>query len=143
MPSPENIVRHWIETIWNAGDLDQIDRFHLPVFDNEGQPSTSTEARSWHEGIRVTFPDIHYQIDDIFAAGDRVTVRWRARASHQGPLGGFIPPTGKAIEWPGIHIVRVAEGKIVEIWAVANQAKILQQPGVQIVPSVGTPKFLD
>lgn len=86
MPSTENIVRQWIETIWNAGELDQIDRFHPPIFDNEGKPSTPTKARAWHEGVRATFPDIRYQIEDLFVAGDRVTVRWRARATHQGTL---------------------------------------------------------
>ncbi len=38
MPDPTNVVRQWIETIWNAGDLDQIDRFHPPVFDWECIP---------------------------------------------------------------------------------------------------------
>ena len=65
MQEPANVVRQWIETIWNAGDLHQIDRFHPPVFDNEG--------------------------------------------------------------------------KIVEIWAVANQAAMLQQLGVRIVPPVSEP----
>ncbi|MCB0062686.1 MAG: ester cyclase [Caldilineaceae bacterium] len=131
------IVRQWIETIWNAGDLDQIDRFHPPIFDNEGTASTPTEARAWHAGMRTTFPDIRYQIEDLFAAGDRVTVRWSAQATHQGTLWGFIPPTGKQVEWSGIHIVRVEDDKITEIWAVANQATILQQLGVQIVPAAG------
>lgn len=137
MPDPTNVVRQWIATIWNAGDPDQIDHFHPPVFDNEGQPSTPTEARAWHEGMRATFSDLHYQIEDLFAAGDRVTVRWQARATHQGTLWGFIPPTGKQVEWPGIHIVRIDDGKIVEIWAVANQATILQQLGVRIIPPTG------
>lgn len=134
MQSPLDIVRQWIDTIWNAGDLDQIDQFHPPIFDNEGQPSTPAETRAWHEALRVTFPDIHYQIEDLFIADNRVTVRWRARGTQLGTLWGFIPPTGKTVEWPGIHIVRVDEGQIVEIWAVANQATILQQLGVQLVP---------
>jgi steroid delta-isomerase-like uncharacterized protein len=134
MQDAAEIVQQWIENIWNAGDLDKIDQFHPPIFDNEGQRSTPTEARAWHEQMWATFPDIHYRIETMLVAGDWVTVRWQARATHQGKLWGFIPPTGKVVEWPGIHIVRVEEGKIVEVWAVANQAVMLQQLGVRIVP---------
>lgn len=84
--------------------------------------------------MRTTFPDLHYAIEEIVVAGDRVVVRWLARATHQGTLWGLIPPTGKSVTWPGIHIVRVEAGQIVEIWAVANQASILQQLGVRLVP---------
>src|SRR6266508_4648931 len=40
-------------------------------------------------------PDIHATIEDIFAEGERVAVRWTFRGTHQGesPLGGS--PTGK------------------------------------------------
>ena len=134
MHDPIEIVREWIETIWNASHLTEIDQYHPPSFDNEGKSSTPAEARAWHEAMRATFPDVHYQIEEIFAAEDRVTVRWRACGTHQGTLWGLIPPTGKTVEWPGIHVVRVAEGKIVEVWAVANHAAILQQLDVQIVP---------
>lgn len=75
------VVRQWIELIWHAGNFDQIDRFHPPIFDNEGQPSTSAEARAWHEEMRATFPDLHYQIEDLIVANDRVIVRWRARCT--------------------------------------------------------------
>lgn len=139
MHDPIEIVREWIEAIWNTGYLTEIEQYHPPSFDNEGKPSTPAEARAWHEQLRATFPDVHYQIEEIIAADDRVTVRWRARGTHQGALWGQIPPTGKAVEWPGIHVVRVEGGKIVEVWAVANQALILQQLGVQLVPPPNVP----
>lgn len=134
MQDPEEIVRQWIDQVWNAGNLQQIEQFHPPFFQNEGTLTTCAEARTWHEQMRTTFPDIHYQIEEIFVAGNRVVVRWLARATQQGNLWGLIPPTSKPVAWPGIHIVRVETDKIVEIWGVANQTKILQQLGVRLLP---------
>lgn len=134
MTDTAEVVRQWIEEVWNRGNLQQLDHFHPPTFQNEGAMTTRAAARSWHEQMRATFPDLHYQIDEIIVAGDRVVVRWLARATHQGVLWGLLPPTGKTVTWPGIHIVRVAAGQIIEIRAVANQASILQQLGVRILP---------
>lgn len=134
MQEAGEVVRQWIEQIWNAGHVQQIDHFHPPSFQNEGTLTTCAEARAWHEQVRATFPDIHYQIEEIIVAGDRVVVRWLARGTHQGVLWGLIPATGKPVAWPGMHIVRVEAGKIVEIWAVANQTRILQNLGVRILP---------
>ncbi|MEZ4866471.1 MAG: ester cyclase [Caldilineaceae bacterium] len=134
MQVSEEVVRQWIEQVWNAGNLQQIDHFHPPTFQNEGALATRAAVRAWHEQMRTTFPGLHYAIEEIVVAGDRVVVRWLARATHQGTLWGMIPPTGKSVTWPGIHIVRVEAGQIVKIWAVANQASILQQLGVRLVP---------
>ena len=114
--------------------MQQIAQVHPQVFENEGTVTTCAEARIRHEQMRATFPDIHYQIEEIFVAGNRVVVRWLACATQQGNLWVLIPPTGKPAAWPGMHIVRVETDKIVEIWGVANQTRILQQLGVRLLP---------
>ena len=41
----------------------------------------------------------------------------------------MLPPPVERIKWSQISIVRIANGKIVEDWAVADELAILQQLG--------------
>lgn len=130
----KRVVREWVARVWNAGELEAIEEFHPGRFANEGRESTPEEARAWHREIRATFPDLRYQIEDLFEADDRVVVRWTASGTQTGQLWGSIPPTGKRVAWKGMHIVTVHGGKIIEVWAVSNMAAIPPQLGLKLVP---------
>lgn len=127
-------VRQWVEQVWNAGNVEALTRFHPQSFENQGERSTIEGAMRWHLNTRRTFPDIHYTIEDIFATGDRVGLRWTATGTHRGALWNMIPPTGKAIRWNGMHLLRLEGGQIVEVWSVQNTIAQLQQMGVRLQP---------
>jgi predicted ester cyclase len=129
------LVREWVERIWNAGDLALLAHFHPSIFTNHDRPTTIEETRQWHLRNRVTFPDIHYTIDDMFATDDRVALRWSASATHRGALWGMIPATEKTITWNGMHLLRLANKQIVEVWAVQDSIAQLQQMGVTLHPA--------
>lgn len=78
--------------------------------------------------IWTAFPDAHIEVQDIFAAGDKVVCRFVMHGSHQGDFMG-VPPTGKPIALPGITILRFAEGKCVERWSQADFLIVMQQIG--------------
>ncbi|HYF91464.1 MAG TPA: ester cyclase [Symbiobacteriaceae bacterium] len=130
-----DLVRVWVEQIWNAGHVERLTDFHPPTFENEGHRVTVEEMKQWHIRTRVTFPDIHYTISDIFATDDRVAFRWNATATHRGALWNLIPPTGRSITWNGMHLLRLADGRIIEIWAVQNGVAQLRQMGVTLLPA--------
>jgi predicted ester cyclase len=44
--------------------------------------------------LRVVFPDIVYNIEDLIAEDDKVVARWTAQVTHKGEFMG-IPPTNK------------------------------------------------
>lgn len=131
------LVRQWVEQVWNTSNVQRIIDFHPPTFDNEGKRSTPEEAKQWHLSNRSTFPDLHYIIDDIFATEDRVAMRWTATATHLGTMWNMIPPTGKLITWNGMHLLRLADKKIVEVWALQNNIAQLRQMGATLHPAVG------
>jgi steroid delta-isomerase-like uncharacterized protein len=135
----ETLARSWIEEVWNLADLDALDTFHPATFMNDGQASTPGDAAAWHREMRRTYPDLRYAIDEVIVAGDRVVIRWTARGTHQGPLWDLIPATGRPVTWRGVHIVRVRDGRIDEVWAAANTASILQQLGVRPLPPAEDP----
>ena len=82
---------------------------------------------------RSAFPDVHFTIEDLFAAGDKVVSRWTARGTHKGELMG-IPATGKQVEVTGMDIDQVSGGKIVGSWNSWDALGLMQQLGV--VPSM-------
>ena len=71
----------------------------------------------------------HWQIEEMFSAGDRVVVRWTGSGTHVGEVNG-IPPTGKDLRVDAITIHRMADGKIAETWEVWDTLGFLQQIGV-------------
>lgn len=77
---------------------------------------------------RAAFPDIYVTVEDQVAEGDKVSTRRTWEATHRGSYRG-IAATGKRVKWSQISIVRLADGKIAEDWAVADELSILQQLG--------------
>jgi steroid delta-isomerase-like uncharacterized protein len=71
----------------------------------------------------------HWEIEEIFSSGDRVTVRWTGSGKHVGEVNG-IPPTGKDVKVDAISIFRMDGGKIAEHWEVWDTLGFLQQLGV-------------
>ena len=78
--------------------------------------------------LRAAFPDIETTFDDVISGGDRVVVRFTTRATHKGPFQG-IAPTGRRVEWAGINVYRVADGKIRETWQLADTLGLMRQLG--------------
>jgi steroid delta-isomerase-like uncharacterized protein len=134
MRDSEALVRQWIETVWNQGKLEALEDFQSSSISNNGAPYSLEDTRSWHERTRKTFPDLRYEIEDLIPAGDKTVVRWRATGTHLGMLWGLIPPTRLRVSWQGMHVIRVEDGKIAEVWSVADFSPMLQQMGVKLLP---------
>ena len=122
------IVRRFFEEVWNQQKLDVVDEiFALNVILNG--TSVSREAiKQLIIARRAAFPDIHVTVDDQVAEGDKVSTRRTWQATHQGSYRG-LAATGKRVRWTQISIVRFAESRVVEDWAVADELSILQQLG--------------
>lgn len=68
-------------------------------------------------------------ITQILGEGDMVAARLRVTGVHQGNLYG-IPATGKKIDMEAAAFFRLANGKIVESWLMAEEAKLLRDIGL-------------
>lgn len=80
------------------------------------------------------FPDLEItELYPILAQGDTVAVRVRWSGTHTGNLMG-IPATGKRVSVEDMHVERIANGKIVERFAVTGMMSLLQQIGVIPAP---------
>jgi steroid delta-isomerase-like uncharacterized protein len=131
------VIRRLIEEVYNAGNLDVVDRLVAPeVFNHPAVPEHQHGTDGFKhviEWVRDIGPDTHYGIDDIISEGDKVAVRMTMSGTHTGTLRG-IPPTGKRFSVDYVHWFRLAEGKVAELWAVRDDLTRLQQLGLIPVP---------
>jgi predicted ester cyclase len=119
--SNKAVVLRYFDERWNQNNLAICDELLAPGADIEGAKEYVRSLRESFGSIKVTFPD-------ILAEGDQVALHWRAEAIHIGELLG-VPATGKAVTYSGIALLRLVDGKIVEDIAYWDNLAILEQIG--------------
>lgn len=133
-------VRRCMEEVFNRGDTAAIPAFIDPAFVDHGAPPGSPGGHAAVAGavalFAAAFPDWRAEIEDLVAEGDLVAFRGTARGTHRGQFLGVVP-TGKRVSVEGIHVFRLARGKIVEHWAQADWLGLLRQLGA--IPAPGGP----
>jgi predicted SnoaL-like aldol condensation-catalyzing enzyme len=75
--SPEEnkaIVRHYIEAVWNEGDMQTVDDVVVPDFvQHVGMVNQGREGiHRFFAMVRAAFPDIRNTVEDALADGDKV-----------------------------------------------------------------------
>jgi predicted ester cyclase len=120
------IARRFFEEVWNQQKLEVVDEIFAPTLLFNGAAVSREAIKQLVTARRTAFPDIRVTVDDQVAEDDKVSTRRTWQATHQGPYRG-IAATGKRVRWTQISIVRFAEGRVVEDWAVADELSILQQ----------------
>ena len=138
MSAEENlaIVRRIYEQVFDKHNLGVIDELYTSdfVYHSPGNPDFDREGLKQGLGAYVAaFPDVRMAIEDMFAAGDRVAIRFTARGTHQGEYMG-VPPTGKQVTVTSILIHRLAGGKMAEDWEWEDQLGVLRQLGLVTLP---------
>jgi len=129
---PAAVLREYLEGTFTRKDPSVIEATVAPdVVDHAGtpgQPQGIEGFRSFAALVLGAFPDLDLVIEDCFGAGDRAVARWTATATHAGDLLG-IRPTRRQVTMSGIDIARVADGRIVELWAQVDFAGVMAQLG--------------
>jgi steroid delta-isomerase-like uncharacterized protein len=123
---------------WNKGDLDTIKEMTAPEFvryipSNRIDIRSPEERVAWIKAHHVAFPDAHISIEELYAAGDRVIYRFIMRGTHQGEWKG-IPATGNKFEMSGIGILRIENGKVVELREEPDRLGRMLQLGMELKP---------
>ena len=104
----KDLIRRFVETVWNGKQTDALGEFHAPEYTQNGKTFVTEEAKARMREMLANLPDLHHTIEDIIAEGDKVAYRWVMRSTNQA--------TGKQEGYRGITFMRIANGKIVEDW---------------------------
>jgi predicted ester cyclase len=133
MSEENKAVVRTVEEAWDRQDLDSLDQYFAPEFDNSasavpGVPAGLEGAKMAHAAAMQSFPDRRVHIEELLADGDRVMVRARITGTNQG---GFpmmnVPPNGNPIDIAFVGIYTVRDGKIVSHWGLNDAATLMQQ----------------
>lgn len=109
------LAKRFFEEVWNQGDESAIDRYiaaDASGNDPDFGAGRETFRRQWREW-RAAFPDLHFEVVDLVAEGDKVVTRWVLTGTHQGPIFG-IQPTGRRVRVEGMSLDRIKDGQIIE-----------------------------
>jgi predicted ester cyclase len=133
------VLRWWDAQSSAAYDLATLDELVAPdfVYHNPGQPEVHTHEQRRQKIIiefTAAFPDIKYDLKDIIAEGDKVALRYSISATHKGEFMG-IAPTNKRVELTSLCMLRLANGKVAEMWVENNSLVMLMQLGVFPLPA--------
>lgn len=122
--SEENkaVVKRWFEEVWNQGRAEAIDELfaadgvaHGLSDDPEASLRGPADFKPFHATFRGAFPDIVVEVVDTVAEGDKVAARCAVRGKHSGDQLG-IAASNAPVDFTGMVIVRIKDGKIVEAW---------------------------
>jgi steroid delta-isomerase-like uncharacterized protein len=116
------VVQAWI----NARNQNDIEAA-VALFVEEWQ----TRLRQGFASITNSFPDVQITINELIAEDDKVVSLWTFRGTHLGTYQ-TIPATGKVIEWHGIDIYTIREGRIANVVRHADSLSVLRQLGAEV-----------
>lgn len=134
-------MRRIYEELWNQGNFDVVDEIVAP--DYVGYLPTPPEAPSGRDGLvwliqayRAAFPDIHVQVEDQIAEGDKVLTLITIQGTHRGQFMQMAP-TNKKISVEAFVLTRFENGRNVEGRVGLDRLALLQQLGTVPTPQQG------
>jgi predicted ester cyclase len=115
-------VQRPVEEVLNGGRLEVIDELYTPEL--------ARAATRWITPFRASFPDLHMEIVELIAEGDKVVGRFTCSATHLGEWLGQAP-TGRRFERVDeVSIFWFRDGRIVHAWSLEDTLGRLQQLGL-------------
>ena len=141
MNPAEHIVKRFVEELWNARRLEVADEIfsedcltHQLRSGAQDEPARRgpTAMKEHVSAWLLSFPDLHFSIEQTITEQDRVMSHLVMEGTHQRAWMG-ISPTGKRVYIRMITIHRIANGKIAEDWVLVESLGFFQQLG--LIPS--------
>jgi steroid delta-isomerase-like uncharacterized protein len=136
MYESERLVHRFFTEAINGHDLDLFDELCSPdyVWHGGSDPGAIGDVHGivrFKEAVATfftAFPDLEATILDTVATEDKVCVRFVERGTHRGTFVG-VEATGRPVEFHGMGIYRVEDGRLTEEWFVDDSRAIFEQIG--------------
>jgi predicted ester cyclase len=127
------VVDRWFDDVLSGHDLAALAEVvspnilvHPTAMPCEAGYYAKPGVERWLGEQWSAFPDLTVVDDLTVASGDIVAVRWHARGTSQGDFLG-VAPTGRSLDYTGLSMYRIEDGRIAEIWETRNSIGILHQ----------------
>jgi predicted ester cyclase len=132
--SRENIAtsERVLEEAFSQGNLEVLDEVCTDDYVDHDPLMGDTDRETVKQTIaayREAFPDLEITVDEAFAAGDRVVIRWSGIGTFQNPFMGQQPTGQKGAAVHGIGIDRFEGDKIAESWGQWDTMQLMKNIG--------------
>lgn len=131
----ETFMHRWFDEVWNNKSEKAIDEMCAEnviangLTDAEGNTVRGIDSyKNLFRAFISAYPDIKISVEDVIGEGDKIVARCRVSATHTGD-GLGIAPTDQSVEFTGMTIVRIEDGKIAEAWNEFDFMKMYSQIG--------------
>ena len=125
-------VRRWFEEVWNKKRPEAVDEMLAEDGVGYGLPGGEIRGpaafKEYQKALVSAYPDLRVTVEDTIVEGDRVAARCRVTGVHQGE-GLGIAATNQPVDFTGMLMLTVKDGKIVEAWNEFNFMDMYQQVG--------------
>jgi predicted ester cyclase len=124
----EGLARDFLSRVWGPQhDVDAIDELMTAdyVLHSGGNTIRGREAfKGWIAEFQRAMPEAVDEILEVFAnpSGDLVCARWINRGRNNGVFG--LSPDGRPVEFHGISVYRVRDGRLSECWVEREAPKV-------------------
>lgn len=129
----KSIVVRYMENI-ACCDFQKIDQlFHGQYFyiGSDGEKHKGPDVRFDVAGLSLNaFPDLNYEIRNMYQSGNVVITEFIIRGTHQGELLG-IGATNRKVAVPACNIIEIREGRIYSEREYFDRNYLMQQLGME------------
>lgn len=126
------VVRRFYEEVVSTGDLTRVAEFVSPdcvETDGKVRVQSGIDGMASHiAAVRGVYAGLTIEVLRQIAEGEWVATEIVARGTHAGEWIG-IKPTGRALEFTGVNVDRIVNGRIVEHGGAANMLQPLLEAG--------------
>lgn len=130
------LIRRWFDEVWNKGRAEAIhemfaaDGIAHGLSEDAGRTMKGPDDFTpFHGAFRGAFPDMEIVVEDTVAEGDKVAARCSVRGKHTGNHLG-VAASNAPVEFTGMVIIRVRNGKIIEAWNNFDFLRMNKQIGI-------------
>jgi predicted ester cyclase len=109
----------------NRHAVSELGEFVQPRLSVNGRPRTLSEYAADVGAVFEAVPDYAWTVEHLVVEEPWISVRLSDRGTHRGPWLGQ-PPTGRTVATDEFAMYRVEDGRIAEVWSVADNARLLE-----------------
>lgn len=125
----KEIVRNLYEQSLNKRNFESLREYISEDFTGAAGKKGPEAFKERVDLLILAFPDIRWNIQELFGEDHKVLIRWKVEGTHTGAFMN-IPATGEPVSNDGIGIYELNDGKIISARVQTDRLGFLQQLGV-------------
>jgi steroid delta-isomerase-like uncharacterized protein len=122
--------------VWNKGNVDELDAIMESDYTYHSNKMPAVNGIDGLKKVllsfRTAYPDLKLVLEDELFSENKASGRWHITGTNTG--AGEIPPTGKSVDFWGIAILHISNGKLKEEWTAFDNQSLMEQLGLTMVP---------